>query len=151
MKDKDICHICGSKGFITEARKKHGDYICQKCKAKRDKEGRDKNPEKYRIRAKNYYKSHQEQLKERIKSRRYALRDYCLKHIGSICVVCGSSEKICFHEIHGKRHEKDLSYVKNNSKDFIPLCSNHHNVLHMIQREAKNIEKIRELLASFWV
>jgi len=52
--------------------------------------------------------------------------------IGDECLICGSKEKLYFHEIHDVRHPTTFKYYIAHLKDFIPLCSRHHQKMHSI-------------------
>jgi hypothetical protein len=85
--------------------------------------------------AEKYYKEDSEKIKE---------------ILGSLCILCGSSKRVCLHEIHGKRHITLKYYILQHIEDFIPLCFNCHNSLHKMSK-TKNINwkkffELRDLL-----
>jgi len=108
-----------------------------------------------------YWKTHPEQYKkhkELVKKERLNLRVEIEKKIGNRCVICGSQEKLSFHEINGKPHynshkDSQEKYYLDNWQDFIPLCQKHHRFIHFLAKtlhsEAeleKAIEIIKRLL-----
>lgn len=67
------------------------------------------------------------------------------KIIGTQCLICGSTKKVCFHEIHGKPHpHARYRYVLNHPEDFVPLCFDCHEALHRYVK-IKNKKKFEEL------
>lgn len=102
---------------------------------------------------KKYREAHKEQRKEYMRKwrekNREQIREYnrkwdrknreksrktqhliLLMVIGDRCAICGSTKKIHFHEIHGKKHETSFKYYIEHVKDFIPLCTKHHGKIH---------------------
>lgn len=69
-----------------------------------------------------------------IRSRRNRIkaRAKALKLIGDKCLICGSTERLCFHEIHGLNHNKDTEpyYYLKHPENFITLCYYHHKFIH---------------------
>jgi len=86
-------------------------------------------------------------------------RDYIRKRrqqvkelIGTQCVVCGATQKICFHEINGNDHPRGqaCSYILKNYKNFVPLCKSDHSLIHAIahvENPEKIIDLIRQIIA----
>lgn len=79
------------------------------------------------------------------------LRQKALDLIGSKCVICGSSERIVFHEIHGIPHlnnkdstRAELRYYIEHFQDFISLCQKHHTLIHYLN--GLNDEQLRKAL-----
>lgn len=109
----------------------------------------------------NYYKTHPEQyihLKALIRENRLKTRLECEKKIGNKCIICGSQEKLSFHEINGKPHytnRKDSQdkYYLENYQDFVPLCQKHHRFIHFLAKSLsseaeldKSVELIKKLM-----
>lgn len=91
------------------------------------------------------------------RKKRKKIRTTVKKLIGDTCLVCGSTENICFHEIHGKNHsfdnfnklityDKIIAYIVKNYQDFRPICRKHHYILHTIA-EISNKKTFFELLS----
>lgn len=57
--------------------------------------------------------------------------------IGSKCQICGSIWNLRYHEIYGKPHECELSYILQHSTDFVCLCQKHHALLHFYNQVKK--------------
>jgi len=69
------------------------------------------------------------------------------------CIICDSHKNLDFHEIHGKKHPKSpirkYEYMLKHKKDFLPLCSRHHYLIHRIAKRIKkepNPELLFELI-----
>lgn len=114
---------------------------------------------------KAYYWKHREEIlrenktPEKRKHMREYMNEYYRKEkegifdlIGRKCVVCGSTDRINFHEIHGKDHSKnsnwqDFKYYKEHPEDFVPLCYKHHKSLHaLFDLKEEQIKKFIDLL-----
>ena len=68
--------------------------------------------------------------KEQYQEHYAEVRQYLLTIIGDKCDVCGSTENLHFHEIHGKKHPYGtgrFKYYLEHASDFITLCQIHHN------------------------
>lgn len=75
-------------------------------------------------------------------------RKECEELIGNRCIICGSLNSICFHEIHGKKHPRHGCSIRHHSQDFIPICKRHHIALHLLIEAQKLgvFDKVLELL-----
>jgi len=61
------------------------------------------------------------------------LRQKLLSIVGSRCLICGTSENVHFHEIHGEPHDSaNLCQTLKRPQDFIPLCYSHHKLVHFL-------------------
>ena len=111
----------------------------------------------------NYYKNNPEQDKKHkalIKKERLEIRLESKKKIGNKCIICGSHERLSFHEINGKPHYIDNHYANEkyyleNWQDFVPLCLKHHSYitrfaksLHSEVELDKAVELIKKLMAN---
>jgi hypothetical protein len=158
----EFCLYC-HKEFSREKGSKK--VYCSKNCCTYASQKRNLTPEKRRINFENFKKRRPDYFrlwrkKNRKKINKQALenqeryREKALSLIGSKCVICDSSERICFHEIHNKNHPRNDCYVIKHYQDFIPLCMSHHSTLHrlielkklgFLEKTLKIImEKIRE-------
>jgi hypothetical protein len=72
------------------------------------------------------------------------------------CIICGSHVKLQLHEKNGKKHNCQpayyLAHLDEVPKDFVPLCFNHHKMVHhLINFYKLSVEKrnqIMELIVS---
>jgi len=69
------------------------------------------------------------------KEKRQIFRRIAENIIGNSCKICGESQNLQFHEIHGKNHlvsywEARYYYYFENSADFVPLCRKCHKIIH---------------------
>ena len=107
---------------------------------------------KYRKDYNQYQRERYNRRKEIIKSDNERTRLELEKLIGNRCILCGSTNRIHFHEIHGKKHprttEGALKYYTEHKNDFVPLCMKHHSVLHLLAKSSPiNIEELSKLIA----
>lgn len=93
-----------------------------------------RNKQKVKDYKKDYRKRKKEHLNEYAKKLRKRKRKEIMKQIGDKCIVCGSSQKIRFHEIHGKEHHdySRYGYVLSHIEDFVPMCRDCHRALHQL-------------------
>lgn len=136
-----ICPECDTE-FIPTSKTNRGRqiYCSQECRLKKWKR---KNNDKVLGYSRNYRKNNIEKtnacsLKSMIK-RYKELRQEALNLIGIKCLICGSTDRLCFHEIHGKPHlnkkdstQAELRYYIEHYKDFISLCQKHHSLIHYL-------------------
>jgi predicted HNH restriction endonuclease len=101
---------------------------------------------KHKAKKTEYARSHKAEHKILVKRREGELMEIIRAKIGSKCFVCNISEKIHYHEIHGKRHRDDKQYIANHVKDFIPLCCYCHHLVHKIARRNLSIKKIARIV-----
>ncbi len=82
---------------------------------------------------KRYYLKNLERFRKEGREDYREQRKKALELIGDKCLVCGySGRKLTFHEIHGKNHDKNMKYLIEHPKDFVPLCYPHHRLLHFL-------------------
>ena len=73
------------------------------------------------------------------------------KIIGKKCVLCGSTNDIVFHEIHGQQHW-EVSYIRNfkyilsHKEDFVSMCRTCHSILHSSARVKINLKILKHYL-----
>lgn len=92
---------------------------------------KEKNQDKVRSYQRKYQK---EWSKKDRKVKRAKIRSI----LGTKCVVCGSTKRIIFHEIHGKSHDQaNLNYTLKHIEDFVSLCWCCHIALHNLARNGK--------------
>jgi len=113
-----------------------------------------KNREKIMEKSREYRKTKAYQL-NREKRRKHALelnnknKKAIIKLLGTKCCFCESEEMICYHEIHGKPHPKNLSYIRNHPEDFIAMCHHCHCALHhLLHSKNLNIETFMKMLIA---
>jgi hypothetical protein len=147
------CPYCGNKFDKPRGSKKK--YCSKRCKDLTSYE-KNRDPEKQNLKNKEYRELHPEYMriwrkKNRIHNNAMALKydqeahKECKRLIGDKCIVCNSSDTICFHEKHGKPHIKSANWIRKHPKKFIPLCRSHHSTLHRLI-EAKNSKLLEKLL-----
>jgi len=118
-----------------------------------------KDPEKLKEYHKKYYQEHKKEHdktmrkwiinhpnfhKEYEKDNLKNAKDFLFLKLGRKCVICGkSNHRIVFHEIHGKPH-KTLTYnqTKKLWENFLPLCYNCHQALHLYMLYKEKFEKL---------
>lgn len=111
----------------------------------------------------DYWKNNPEQYdkhKALVKSNRLKIRLEIEKKIGNKCIICGSHEKLSFHEINGKPHYTNQKasqdkYYLDNWKDFVPLCQKHHRFITFLAKSLsseaeldKAVELIKKLMSA---
>jgi hypothetical protein len=89
-----------------------------------------------------YWHTHPEQYKKQKKRMPKNNKTYMIKYktillklIGDKCVICGSTEHLFFHEIHGVPHRLTIKYYREHYQDFITLCYKHHRIIHIINEQ----------------
>ena len=102
---------------------------------------------------KDYRKSNQRKIKHDKKIWREKLVCKVNQILGIECVICGSTEKLFYHEIHGKPHTNTMSYILKHIEDFTRLCQKCHiNLHHLVNQTNIPIEvllvKLRELVQT---
>jgi len=101
----------------------------------RNKKYRETHREQYLKRRRENYRKNKTRFLQRNEKYRQQRREELFSLIGRKCIVCGTEEKLHFHEVHGKDHQqsnpfKDYKYIETHYKDFIPLCNKHHFIIH---------------------
>jgi len=66
------------------------------------------------------------------------LRSFAVILIGNTCQICGTTQNVAFHEIHGKNHNQNsyrlrIYYYLENAGDFVPICLKCHRFLHSLK------------------
>jgi len=153
---KRNCAVCGSQFETINFNKKTCSKLCQKkyrraylYEWERNKRLTDKTyREKIQKWHRETYRKYKKKYNKRNKRNREILKEKALKFIGSICIICGSTERrLIFHEIHGKKHILSMKYYSEHAKDFVPICQRHHQFVHDLASLPKEkIEKIMELI-----
>lgn len=114
---------------------------------KYNKEWYEKNKERMREYSRNYVKEHREQHLNSEKARYERYRKLCKEKIGDKCFICGKNKekigRIVYHEINCEPHLQNPKYYIEHKDNFIPLCQNHHIILHSYM---KYKDKFDELL-----
>lgn len=97
---------------------------------------RERNPDK----VKGYRKQGAKRKRIRAKERREEIRQKRKQVFGNKCVLCGKPWDI-LHEINGRNHidskansEKKLKYALEHQKDFVPLCTMEHRLVHILMK-----------------
>lgn len=143
------CPNCGKEFVPKDKRQKYCSVECRKERKRR----------KNRI----YMQTHKEQMKitrriwrrknrnkENEYNRNFRKKRYvkARKLIGDTCIICGSKDKIKFHEIYGKSHYgyETSCYILNHKEDFIPLCRDCHRAIHQLAGKQIKLKKLLELL-----
>jgi hypothetical protein len=82
----------------------------------------------------DYYLANREQILNRQNKYHRTKRQQVLKVIGEKCIVCDTTKRLVFHEIHGKRHDENcrLNFYLAHPQDFITLCYYHHKFIHIL-------------------
>lgn len=107
---------------------------------------RQHNLQKHRDWARSYRNRHREQLHARQRRLREKQKGLVQKLLGSECLICGSEEKIKYHEISGKAHQVTWSYILKHLQDFAPLCWDCHGFLHR-KYGIVNWDRLKDLAA----
>ena len=69
------------------------------------------------------------------------------EYFGITCSLCnGKSKRMCLHEIHGKSHSRNPSYILRHLVDFRILCWKCHAMIHRFLNGEIEIEKFLELI-----
>ena len=66
-------------------------------------------------------------------------RKTCIKKHGDACLLCGYSDIIEAHHIDGNREN-------NSPKNLVPLCPNHHRLIHTKEHKTKLTRELKKLL-----
>ena len=72
---------------------------------------------------------------------------FCEKKVEEGKTSCGRNRRIHFHEMHGIEHECNLQYYLEHYKDFMPLCTKHHRMMHELMRARG--KKVRKVIWSY--
>lgn len=129
------CAICGEN---TNRRK----FCSTKC---------------YKLHRKEYMRKHHRDNRERVKKHRKKYekkrhtksRVKLLVLIGDKCIICNTKYNIEFHEKYFREYNRGSRnlYKLKNYKDFIPMCSRHHKILHIIRNITDlDYDKLKQLL-----
>lgn len=133
--------------YRKEYYKKHRKQILKRQKELRDTdEYREKCREYYQRKKKEnpeHYKEMLRRQRERSKLNREKnfqrnkewyekWRQIVYSLIGNSCFLCGSRDKIEFHEKNFRKHPNSLKYIAEHSEDFVPLCKRHHEAIHRL-------------------
>jgi hypothetical protein len=106
------------------------------------------NKQKHLDNGHDYYKKNKEKILEQKRLKDIEFKRKLCELVGDKCVICGSTKRLCYHEIHGKPHPS-RKYVLDHYKDFVALCSGCHVGLHRFLRRGKiNIELLVQLLRN---
>jgi len=70
--------------------------------------------------------------KRKARDKKVLERENLLKVIGDKCLICGSKKRLFLHEVYGKKHPSDYSYILSHAKDFVPLCYKCHMSVHWL-------------------
>jgi len=95
-----------------------------------------RNPDKNKDQKRRWWKKHSQSHKQRLKELRQQVREIALRTFGTICCLCGleCGEKIELHEIHGKRHPRNVEYYVEHKDDFAPTCYQCHRMVHRLMK-----------------
>ena len=146
MKKKKVCTLCNKKLSLNNfyEDKRYKDKLracCKKCKNKRVKSYRKKNPEQWRKYQKTYYEKNKNKPEFKMKRREYSLirrygltiKDYdkLFKLQNRKCAICGK---------HQKEMRKRLSIDHNHKTGFVRglLCYYCNSKLLRYLRDNKN-------------
>lgn len=106
------------------------------------------NKQKILDRCHDFYAKNRTKILEKHKLKDIEFKRKLEKVIDNKCVLCGSTKRLCYHEIHGKQHPS-RKYVLDHYEDFVPLCSGCHIGIHRFIRRGKiNIELLVQLLKN---
>jgi hypothetical protein len=97
------------------------------------------------------YQNHREYYIKYARKNRRRKRRKVRALLGNKCVICNTTKKIVYHEIHGKPHPyKDTAshyhYIQTHILDFIPMCRKCHRNLHNIIRQFPKLERKEKLI-----
>lgn len=86
-------------------------------------------------------------------------RSECIRHNGTVCVVCGFD----FFKVYGElglgfihvHHVRDVAVqgqtTINPKKDLVPVCPNCHAMLHKRSKPARSVEDLKQIIVSWRV
>lgn len=95
----------------------------------------DYNKQYYQKNVKNNREEWNKYQREYYRKRKARLQ----KIIGEKCILCGSTNNIVFHEIHGRQHWevnyiRNFKYILSHKEDFVSMCRTCHSTLHNFAR-----------------
>lgn len=75
-----------------------------------------------------------------------------LETLGNECVICGTTQKIVLHEIHGRKHP-NLSMTPKavflkEGFEFTPVCRTCHTILSLLAKRHYSESQLEKLLAK---
>src|SRR3972149_3630723 len=103
----------------------------------------------------DYQREHPKLNKQKHDKWRDKLKTQVREILGVICVICGKTEKIVYHEKRGYSHAKEgyLSqnpkYILDNIQNFVPICRYCHVTLHILIKRNVNIEYYLKYIWDF--
>jgi len=136
------CESC-QKEFETNKKSYYKHRFCSQLCQKRVWEKRvyyPKNLQRLREEGRAYYKKNRERQLKYYKNYLKVLRKKIEVLLGNKCSICGSSKRLCCHEIHGKSHRSNPNpiYIVNHYKDFVRLCSHCHRAIHWFPKNNRS-------------
>ena len=111
---------------------------------------REQHHEKFLQYMKKYRETHKEQLRQ-YRRNVYIQNKALLETIfGKECFVCGDKGKFRLHNIYGKPHVNyggcsHAKYYIEHKEEFVRLCVKHHNLVHQLNPNNPNLEKLLKL------
>ena len=146
---KGLCKKCYSRIYSKKRYHKNPqrrEYVLMKSK-----EYRLKNQEKTNEYSKNYMRKKRKNMDPISKAR--LQKEYTkmetetkvkIKSLfGESCVLCGNINSLYKHEIYGKRHKIAPGYYINHSSDFVLLCRECHNTVHLFLGNGSSWEYVK--------
>ena len=115
---------------------------------KQHKDYYEKNKEEILAQRKRYRNTHCKKIRDQNRKKRERYRQKMIELIGDRCIICGSTEKLCFHEKYFRPHEHEsVVYIIKHYKDFLPVCSRHHWLIHRLKECTE--EERKKILSLF--
>jgi hypothetical protein len=138
---------CG-KEFEAVTSKKYCSAECRKLGHKISVEKYlSKNKKEHNLRSKIWRDENKEKVLDMQRNWRKRKMVEIQQMFGEKCSFCGSSPKknrLCLHEIHGKKHSPHVQYYLKHKEDFILICRRCHTALHFLI-EVANLEPLEAI------
>lgn len=125
--------------------------INEGCQLEIEQETEDENEEE-----RDFYEGKKKPTSGFVYERDPKARSECIRHSGTVCVVCGFD----FFEFYGElglgfihvHHVKDVAVQGETTvdpkKDLVPVCPNCHAMLHRRSKPARTVEDLRATIAA---
>lgn len=138
---KSKCKKCLAE-YSRQYRIKHPDKVKEsfkkwynKCGTKVRREWRNQNREKVRKSSRRRYHENIVHYRQYAKNWKRKQREEIKRKLGSKCVICGKTEKLVAHEVHGKPHNQTKYwFTLKHIEDFVLLCKKHHEMVHALAK-----------------
>lgn len=124
-----ICEICGQEFEIVVGSNKKQKVVCSKSCSNTMFRSGENHP--------NYKEPSQRARQDEV------YRTLCFSNYESKCIICGFDCTVDVHHI-------DENHENNIKENLVPLCPNHHRMIHMDKYKEDIKNKLRMLLTNTW-